>query len=328
MNKSKELDNILDECLNRLMFKGETLEQCLRHYPKHVDELKPLLEAALVTSRLSSLEPSPEFKDKARVQLYTALRKMESKRSRSFFNLGWRPQWVAVTAVVLALFLAGGSTAAAASGSMPDDFLYPVKRATEQVQLAFTFTSIGKAEFHTRMADRRVEEIVYLANENKTEKIEMLVASLETSLTKIPVLLSTQETVDIMVVEKESEALLAGSVEATEEEENIDTPALTTATAEESLSEETSSEAARVPESKVIAEPVQGKAQRVGSGNQVQAGADRRVNLSVTMVNQANRNISQLRKILEIVPESARPAILRAIAIYEQGYENAIESLD
>ncbi len=317
MSKSIEFDNILDECLNRLMFKGETLEQCLRHYPKHVDELKPLLEAALVTSRLSSLEPSPEFKDKARVQLYTALRKMESKRSRSFFNLGWRPQWVAVTAVVLALFLAGGGTAAAASGSMPDDFLYPVKRATEQVQLAFTFTFLGKAEFHTRMADRRVEEIVYLANENKTEKIEMLVASLETSLTKIPVLLSTQETVDIMAVEKESEALLAGSVEATEEEENNDTPALTTATAEEP-----------VPESAVIAEPVQGKAQRVGSGNQVQAGADRRVNLSVTMVNQANRNISQLRKILEIVPESARPAILRAIAIYEQGYENAIESLD
>ena len=81
MSKPKELDNILDECLDRLMVKGETLEECLRHYPAYADELRPLLEAALVTSRLSLLEPGPEFRDKARVQFYKTLKEMESKKT-------------------------------------------------------------------------------------------------------------------------------------------------------------------------------------------------------------------------------------------------------
>ncbi|GAI42438.1 unnamed protein product, partial [marine sediment metagenome] len=43
MSKEKEFDNILDECLERLLVNGETIEQCLQSYPEQAANLKPLL---------------------------------------------------------------------------------------------------------------------------------------------------------------------------------------------------------------------------------------------------------------------------------------------
>jgi hypothetical protein len=100
MGKEKEFNDILDECLDRLMFKGDTVEQCLADYPQYADELKPLLEASLVTSRISSLEPDQEFKAKARNELFEVLRKAEEKRSRSMFRFGWQPRWAGIVAVI------------------------------------------------------------------------------------------------------------------------------------------------------------------------------------------------------------------------------------
>jgi hypothetical protein len=378
---SKELANILDECLDRLIFKGDTIEECLRHYPRYVKELEPLLEAVMVTSRLSSIVPSLEFRDKARTQLFSALREKESKKSRSFLNFVWQPRWVAVTAVVLALFLTVGGTTAAASGSMPDDLLYPVKRATERVQLTFTFTTLGKAEFHARMADRRVEEIVYLANESKPEKIEMLATSLDTNLTEIAVLSSGQEESGIMAVKQESEMITAGSAEVMgeertvkeeqiyEEEQVVEEPALTSESIkleDESLREaptpaaissakevapesalspkkvtayekaeidvETGEsgalKAAPAPEATTTAEKSVSPSLQATNVKKVQVGVDQRAELSVTVVSQANVNIPRLRALLDVVPESVKPAIQRAIDISEQGYQKAIESLD
>ena len=70
-------------------------------------------------------------------------------------------------AILLVVCLVGGGTVFAASGSMPDSPLYPVKLATEHVQLALTFSDIGKAEANARLADKRVQEIVYLTGKDK-----------------------------------------------------------------------------------------------------------------------------------------------------------------
>ena len=128
MKKNKEFDNVLNECLERLLVKGETIEECLDSYPQQADELKPLLQTALATKQASAIQPRPEFRTKARYQLRSALQEVESKRGRSFF--GWQRQWVTAVTVVLILLLVGGSTVAAAGNSMPDEPLYPVKLAT------------------------------------------------------------------------------------------------------------------------------------------------------------------------------------------------------
>jgi hypothetical protein len=54
---------------------------------------------------------------------------------------------------------------------------------------------------------------------------------------------------------------------------------------------------------------------------------DQRAKLKTTVENQANNNIARLRALLETAPESAKPALERAIELSENGYKKAVESL-
>lgn len=69
-----------------------------------------------------------------------------------------RPFAVGLSSLVLAL---GGWVVAvnAASGSVPGDALYPVKIATERVQLRLTTSSEQRAKLHIEFAGRRLEEV-------------------------------------------------------------------------------------------------------------------------------------------------------------------------
>ena len=190
MKRNKEFSDILDECLERLLVKGETLEQCLANYPEQAVELKPLLETALATRQASAIEPHPEFKARARYQFHSALQEMEPRKRLSFF--GWLPHWAAVVAIVLVLLLAGSGTVAAASNSMPDEPLYPVKMASEQVRLVLTLSALGKAELYANLADKRVSEIVYVANKGDTKQVERTTQRLNYTLARIAILVSVQ----------------------------------------------------------------------------------------------------------------------------------------
>ncbi len=200
MKKSREFDNILDECLERLLAKDKTIEQCLASYPEQAAELKPLLETALATKRASAIQPRPEFRTRARYQFQSALQATESKRP--FF--GWQPRRATALAIVLVLLLAGGGTVAAASTSMPDEPLYPVKIATEQARLLLTPSTLGKAELYTSLADKRVAEIVYIANKGDAKRVELATQRLNNYLARITSLASTQ---------RGEEALLAPQAE-------------------------------------------------------------------------------------------------------------------
>ncbi len=283
MRKSREFDNILDECLESLLTEGATVEQCLQRFPKHADELKPLLETALATRKASTIKPSPDFRDRARYQFHSALQEMGRRKSGVFFRWGWQPRWATVAATVFALFLAGGSTVAAASGSMPDDPLYPIKLATERVQLAFTFSAVGEAELHAKLADKRVAEIIHMAKENKPEQIERTAQRLVTDLTKIALLSSPREVTS-------SIAMAPAAEEAPVAEE---APLLT---------------------------------QRAGGGKEAHDKVDRRARLKEIIMHQADNNTARLHALLETAPESAKPALQRAIALSETGYKKALES--
>ena len=284
MNKSGELDNILDDCLERLLTKGETAEQCLESYPERADELKPLLQTALAAKKASAIQPRPEFKARARYEFQSALQTMPSKRSLP--SLFWQPRWATAVITVLVLLLAGGSTAAAATNSMPDTPLYQVKLATEQVQLALTPSDIGKAQILTNLADRRVTEIIYLANQGNPGQIEKATQRLDTYLARVVTLTTTQEE-DVSV-------LLA--------------PAPT----------------AEAPKTEALPGPSgQGK-----GAKDSQAQANRQAKLKTTVANNAVEHPEALRAALETAPESAKPALRRAIDIAEARYGKALETLD
>jgi len=188
---SKEFDNVLDECLERLLVKGETLEQCLQSYPEQAANLKPLLQTALATREAVAIQPRAEFKARARYQFRSALQEVASPRSRLL--LGWFPRWATVVTIVLGVLLMGGGTIAAASYSMPDNLLYPVKLATEQVQLALTPSDMGKANLCAKFADRRVAEIIYIANKGDAQQVEVITQRLDKRLVMLARLTSAPE---------------------------------------------------------------------------------------------------------------------------------------
>ena len=193
--KNKEFDNILNDCLERLLVKGESLEQCLERYPAQAAELKPLLETALAAKEASAIQPRPDFRARARYQFQSALKETAAGKSRA--GWGWFPRWATVVAIVLVLVLAGGGTVFAAESSMPDSPLYSVKLATEQARLTLTFSQIDKAGFCAKLADRRVAEIAYMAEKGDAEQVVMITRRLDEKLDLLVVLIEEEEGVSI-----------------------------------------------------------------------------------------------------------------------------------
>jgi hypothetical protein len=183
---SEEFEHILDECIDRLL-RGESLEQCLQRYPEQAAQLEPLLRVVLATQKASSVEPRAEFKAGARYQIHSILYAEKQKpKTKRLPLLGWVPRWaVIVASVVLVILVAGGGTVAAASDSLPGETLYPVKLATERVQLAFTFSDVGKAKLHAKFAGRRVEEMARIVERGDLERVEGLLSRFNAHLRNI-----------------------------------------------------------------------------------------------------------------------------------------------
>ena len=100
MSRPKVFENILDECLERLLVRGESPEQCLQDYPEYADELKPLLETALLTTKAADIQPDTDFRERARYEFYSAVGEAAERKSRPFFRrVVWQPRLV--TALVI-----------------------------------------------------------------------------------------------------------------------------------------------------------------------------------------------------------------------------------
>jgi hypothetical protein len=190
MKKARELDNILEDCLERVL-KGETIEQCLADYPEHAVELEPLLRTALDTREAAAIKPRPEFRDRARYQFQAALRETEPEKDRGFF--GWQRRWVTVVVSVFALLVVVSGTVVAAGDSLPDSPLYKVKLATEAVRLALTPSTLGKAELYAEFADKRVEEIIKMADKGNTEQVVQTTERLDSHLVAMASLVEPDE---------------------------------------------------------------------------------------------------------------------------------------
>ena len=285
MKKSKEFNNVLNECLERLV-KGETIEQCLQSYPEQANGLKPLLQMALAAKETLAIQPRPEFRAKARYQFYSALQEVKPERNPFF---GWLPRWATVVAIVLALLLAGGGTAAAASNSMPDNPLYSVKLATEQVQLTLTPSDIGKAKLCARLADRRVAEIIYVANKGDAKRAEVITQRLDKRLVMLTRLVSAPK---------------AGG-------EPVAVP-----------------QPVSPPKAKGSPKALGPLPEESGESREALVKADSQAKLRITIAHYAANHPNALRAELEKAPESVKPALRRAIAVSVAGYEKVLKALD
>jgi hypothetical protein len=305
MKKAREFDNILNECLDRVLFKGETVEQCLAGYPEYAAELEPLLRTALDTKEAMAVKPRPEFRERASYQFRAALREMESKKSRGFF--GW-PRWATAVIVVVVLLLAGSGTVAAAGSSMPDEPLYQVKLATETVWLTLTPSALGKAELYVKLADKRVDEIIRMADKGKAKQVERAAQRLNTQLIAMASLAvpGGEEVVEGGVTTFEAEPAQVAVEEAPPAE----------------VKEAPTKVAPGTPGPPEEAGPGR------GGGDDEGAKPDKQAQLKRILSRRAAENQEALRAVLEKVPESVRPALRQAIEVAVTGYEQAIGNLD
>ncbi len=156
----------IEEIFDRLIAevrKGRSVDDCLHEYAEYADELKPLLYLANTINDLPKPEPSAEAVE-ATIKQARAL-SSEQKTSKRFsfreiFILN--PVMVRVFAIVLLILVFGVATVSLSANSLPGDVLYPVKIATERVQLLLTIDIEGKARLHAVFADKRTDEFASL----------------------------------------------------------------------------------------------------------------------------------------------------------------------
>jgi hypothetical protein len=167
MNTNNNFDDILNECLDRII-KGETVESCLKIHPGQAEELRPLLLTAQSAKVASTIKPGDAFKARARTEFQAALRDMQAKKPKQSAGFSWRWRWQSAWSISLAtlavLIITGGGMVFASRNSLPDDALYSLKLASENFQLAITPSDIGKAELNAKFADRRVDEIIEMTS--------------------------------------------------------------------------------------------------------------------------------------------------------------------
>jgi len=309
---NKEFDNILNDCLERLLLKGESLQQCLARYPEQAAELKPLLETALAAREATTIQPRPDFRARARYEFNSALKETAAGKSRP--SWGWFPRWATVAAIILAVVLVGGGTVVAADSSMPDSPLYSVKLATEQVRLTLTPSQIAKAKLCAQLADRRVAEIAYMADKGDVEQVEILTRRLDDKL-------------ELMV------AFIEGRG-------GINLPGMPGAPPEEAATPPATYFAPTQPPAATFAPPdtpatdeaappvVISPAGEDWGSRDKSAGNGNRAQLKNTLVSDAAHNQAVLLQALDEVPELTRDALRRALAISEAGYEEALDALE
>jgi hypothetical protein len=320
MKKTREFDNILNECLERLL-KGATVEQCLAWYPEQAAELEPLLRTARDAKEAAAIKPRPEFRERAGYQFQAALREIELKRSRGFFS--WQPRWVAAVVVVIVL-MAGSGTVAASGNSLPDEPLYTVKLATEAVRLKLTPSAQGRAELYVKLADTRVAEIIKMADKGKTEQVEQTAQRLNAALIAMTSLAAPGG--------EESEESQVNTFGAEQLEQEVPgalmAPAPTPALAPPI--EGTSPPAVEAPLQAAPKAPVPPEdiGRHGGGGKGKGIGVEKQAELKKLLSRRAVENLEALEAALDRAPESAKPALRRAIEEANAGYEEALGHLD
>jgi len=90
------------------------------------------------------------------------------------------------TAAALLLIVLGGTgIVAASSNSLPDQPLYPVKRAVERTRLALTFDKQAKVRFHATLANRRIDEMAIMGSKGHEKRVKELMDDLNGNLRQI-----------------------------------------------------------------------------------------------------------------------------------------------
>jgi hypothetical protein len=151
----QKIENVLDELIAE-MAKGKAVGDCLRECPQHEEELKSLLQLAASINEMPKPEPDAEAVLAAMSRLQRPATQWNRFNLKGFFTLRMVP--IRIVTFILFLFVVEVTTVSLSAKSVPGQFLYPVKRFSEDVQHMLTLDSEGMAKLHVALAGRRIHE--------------------------------------------------------------------------------------------------------------------------------------------------------------------------
>lgn len=149
-------ERALEDCLDRLAGGEAGMEDCLRDHPEFAAELRPLLQAASRVKRGADVLPSPEFRQRGRVQLMAQLRAHPPRPVTARAPRLLPVYRLAVGLAALALVVLGTGTALAQS-ALPGSPLYGWKLAGEAAWRAVSPDPVGT---DLALAERRTQELL------------------------------------------------------------------------------------------------------------------------------------------------------------------------
>ena len=132
-----------------------------RHSGTHDEALLTAL-AARLRGMARSVEPRADFRSSLRTSLVmeasTALVPDEQALQPARFTRVVPRRRLAIVTAFVAASLGLGSMASASASALPGEALYPVKRATERVELTFHRGLADRGAFQLELAERRLDE--------------------------------------------------------------------------------------------------------------------------------------------------------------------------
>lgn len=324
---ARRIEEIFDECLERVN-QGESIESCLQSYPEVSDQLKAMLTtSANIKWRGSLVTPRPEFKAKARTQFvrvlteqnlnahYHAMKRKYGKHSSIFRLHRLLAPALTVLLVIILIGSAGTVTAAAATGAMPDEALYPAKLATEQIRLALSFTDTDKAILNAQISETRSKEIQVMANQGNTEQVilaaERMFINLENTQLAVSRIVQAQSNL-LSFTPTTPEPAPAQPDETTPD--LASTPEMTPEPSP-TPQDETIPDMAATTEPKPQATEESPRSTADQESTQKTAKPSKTAKLKKSLESAMDDNLNQLELALKDAPEEAKPYIQRAIEI-------------
>lgn len=173
-SSDNSIEQIYDSALAELR-RGKTIAEVLSAYPQHAEELQDLLEiSAIGLSIPKNLVPTPLRR-----------RKFAEKTARNWWFRSVRIFKFGVMPFALALMLFGGKTLVTATEqSLPNDSLYTLKRATEQLQVTLTRDADKQANLQLTLTQRRLTEVQQAVASNDPAQEAAALSALEAQTEK------------------------------------------------------------------------------------------------------------------------------------------------
>lgn len=164
----------LETCLSQIE-SGANLEEALKPYGNLAAELRPLIEVALANRAYAASLAVPALAmTRSRARFLNAAQTYVERSQRSWFSGIVFPRLaMAIVAFIAVLLIGSFSTAVASAESLPGDWLYPVKLASEKTRLLLTGNPINRIRLEKTFDDRREQEILELLKHDRSEIVRL-----------------------------------------------------------------------------------------------------------------------------------------------------------